>query len=109
MTAFRDHTTARLEAGAIQYGDASYQRPVRELLDEILEEAADIATWGAITLTVLDRDSPQILTGDRESIHAAITAATGHAEAAYQLITDALDALPASGATQPTTGPGTNR
>jgi hypothetical protein len=106
---FRDHATARLEAGSIQYGDASYHRPVRELLGEILEEAADVATWGAITLTVLERDSPQIPAGDRTSIHTAITTATGHAEAVYHLITEALQALPATGPTQPTTGPGTVR
>jgi hypothetical protein len=105
--AFHDHATARLRAGAILYGDASYQRPVRELLGEILEEAADIATWGAITVTVLERDSPPIRAADRAQVSAAIADATEHAEAAYLVIADAIQVLATTGVAGRTVETGT--
>jgi len=38
----------RLRKGARDYGDRSFDRPPAELLDEIMEEIADIPGWGAI-------------------------------------------------------------
>jgi len=38
----------RLRKGARDYGDRSFGRPPAELLDEIMEEIADIPGWGAI-------------------------------------------------------------
>jgi hypothetical protein len=45
----------RLEAGAREYGDASFQRPLHEVLNEILDERADILGWGFVAY-VIDRE-----------------------------------------------------
>jgi hypothetical protein len=39
---------ARLEAGAKQYGDASFSRPPIELISELQQEALDLAGWGFV-------------------------------------------------------------
>lgn len=38
----------KLERGAAEYGDASYQRSREELLGEIQEECIDIAGWAYV-------------------------------------------------------------
>lgn len=40
--------TARLEVGAREYGDASFERPIASTLDEILDELADVAGWAIV-------------------------------------------------------------
>lgn len=42
---FRDRMRNRLEAGAIEYGDASFTRPARLLSNEIEEELLDVVGW----------------------------------------------------------------
>jgi hypothetical protein len=41
LTALR----ARLEKGAQEYGDLSFDRPAEETVEEILQEVLDIAGW----------------------------------------------------------------
>jgi hypothetical protein len=38
----------RMEKGAEAYGDASFERHPPELLEEILEELADVCGWSAV-------------------------------------------------------------
>lgn len=44
---------ARLEQGYKEYGDASFDRPPDELLNELEEEIYDIFGWGFIMLIKL--------------------------------------------------------
>ena len=44
---------ARCEKGAATYGDASFGRPVAELLDEVEEELLDVAGWAFVLWTRL--------------------------------------------------------
>lgn len=46
---------ARLVAGAREYGDASFQRPDVELIDEVQRELADVCGWSLILWIRLDR------------------------------------------------------
>lgn len=39
---------AKLDAGAKQYGDASFARPTAEILGELAAEALDLAGWGFV-------------------------------------------------------------
>ena len=54
-----DHFVARLrqrlERGARQYGNASFARPVAELIGEAIEEAEDIVGWSFLAWTRLQR------------------------------------------------------
>lgn len=52
--AFADHAAARLEAGERAYGDQWARRPLVELLEEIAEEAVDVACWAVLALQRLD-------------------------------------------------------
>lgn len=52
---FVQRLRARLEAGAANYGDASFTRPAAELVDEIQQEVEDIAGWGLLLWIRLDR------------------------------------------------------
>jgi hypothetical protein len=45
----------RLEAGAEQYGEASFRRPVGELAGEIEEELLDVCGWAFILWTRVRR------------------------------------------------------
>ena len=45
---FISSVRARLDAGRDAYGDASFTRPTKELLDELMMEAKDLAGWGFI-------------------------------------------------------------
>ena len=35
----------RLEAGSRTYGNRSFERPIAELIDEVMDEAVDICGW----------------------------------------------------------------
>lgn len=58
--AFFSALHAKLEAGAREYGDRSFSRPVIELLDELQAECLDLAGWGYILWTKLDRIKKQL-------------------------------------------------
>ena len=55
LARFMGRVRARLAAGARDYGDASFHRPVGELVDEIQQEVEDVAGWGLILWLRLDR------------------------------------------------------
>jgi len=46
---------ARLDAGAREYGNATFERPAAELIDEIQQELEDVAGWGFLLWVRLDR------------------------------------------------------
>lgn len=52
---FIANVRARLEAGAIQYGNRSFRRPLPELLIEIQEELEDVCGWSAILWVRLEQ------------------------------------------------------
>jgi hypothetical protein len=39
---------ARLQAGAKEYGDRSFQRPPGELVEEVQQELEDVCGWGLL-------------------------------------------------------------
>ena len=41
----------RLDRGRQDYGDSSFTRPLPEVLDELAQEALDIAGWGFVAWT----------------------------------------------------------
>jgi hypothetical protein len=45
---FAARVKKRLDAGHLEYGDGSFERPPQELLDEILEEIEDIMGWSFV-------------------------------------------------------------
>jgi hypothetical protein len=45
----------RLEVGAREHGDASFQRPPVELVDEIQQELEDVCGWSLLLWIRLDR------------------------------------------------------
>jgi hypothetical protein len=45
---FTAQVRARLETGRREYGDESFNKDPRELLDELGQEAMDLAGWGYI-------------------------------------------------------------
>ena len=52
---FESMVRRRLRRGARDYGDASFARPVTDLLDEIEQELADVAGWAAVAFEKLAR------------------------------------------------------
>jgi hypothetical protein len=46
---------ARLEAGAAEYGDLSFQKTTPTLLDEIQQELEDVSGWAFILWAKIDR------------------------------------------------------
>lgn len=68
--AFADHVQARLDAYGREHGDTFTDRPIADLLAEVAEEAADVAGWSALALTVLqDAELPDV---DRVRVEAAL-------------------------------------
>lgn len=45
---FEEELRAKMDRGRALYGDASYNLPIRDLLDEVQEECIDIPGWLAI-------------------------------------------------------------
>ena len=46
---FIEEIHARAQTGAVEYGDRSYERPLPDLIDETMEELADVCGWSFIT------------------------------------------------------------
>jgi hypothetical protein len=89
MSAFDEHVRARLAAGAVEYGQRSYNRPLAGLLAEILEEAADIGGWSHIALDVLNRDGT--LTPDQANgIRLVLRGAENRAQDTYHQVSARL-------------------
>ena len=51
---FLSKCTKRLEVGAVEYGDKSFYKDSRELINDIDEELMDIANWSAILATTCE-------------------------------------------------------
>lgn len=45
---FAESVRRRLDAGRAAYGDKSFQRPPAELVQELQQEALDLAGWGFV-------------------------------------------------------------
>lgn len=45
---FERRVAARLERGAVDYGDVSMHRPAVDLIDEIQQELEDVTGWSAL-------------------------------------------------------------
>ena len=52
---FFELVAARLEAGRQEYGDRSFERKGEELIDEIIEELADVCGWSYILFDRLQK------------------------------------------------------
>jgi len=81
-TGFDAHVAKRLEMGAREYGDRSYSRPLRDLLVEMTEEAADIAAWGLIALAAHPDDAEAA---------SAIRFAESHARGAWEHLRSVIE------------------
>lgn len=53
--AFTARVRARLEAGKQTYGDASHERPLPQLIEELRQEVEDQCGWAFIMWARLDR------------------------------------------------------
>lgn len=66
---FAAEVRSRLERGRQEYQDASFRRPVSELISEIREELLDVAGWAFIALARLDaieQAAADVDAGERE-------------------------------------------
>ena len=52
---FMQRLRTRLDAGAAEYGNASFTRPAGALVDEIQQELEDVCGWALILWMRLDR------------------------------------------------------
>jgi hypothetical protein len=86
---FEAHVAERMAAGAAEYGDASYRRPLADLLAEIAEEAADIGAWARIAGHVLDQRR-DLEPYEREAVGDALQSATILAAGAHRRLSGAL-------------------
>lgn len=59
----------KLELGARQYGSASFDRPIGELITEIQDELVDIAGWGWIAWSRLEALREQVTAAERQGGH----------------------------------------
>lgn len=48
LAKFHERVAARLERGAIEYGNRSMIRPAVDLIDEVQQELEDVTGWSAI-------------------------------------------------------------
>jgi len=93
--AFIEHVAARLEAGQELYGDQWRGRGVAELVGELLEEAADVGAWSALTLQAVDLEP--LADADRLRLGALLTVAVQHAAGAHAALCSARALLAARG------------
>jgi hypothetical protein len=64
---FASKVIARLESGQEEYGDVSLTLPTERLVDEIQQELEDVAGWGLILWTRLQRCRKATARIDREA------------------------------------------
>ena len=74
---FADHAIARLEDGAVAYGDRWAELGIGRLVTELVEEAADLGAWGVLAFQALElegglNEASRVSLGGR--LHAAILA-----------------------------------
>jgi hypothetical protein len=58
---FMAEVRARLESGKEAYGDGSFEKPMAELVEEMIQEADDICGWGFVLHVRLKRLQERIL------------------------------------------------
>ena len=81
---FPSHVLARAEAGAAEYGDRSFGRPVVELLAELNEELADVAGWAHVAQHAASRQGrgPSV----RPDLHTVLRFVSAEAWRLYDLL-----------------------
>ena len=60
---FVSELNARLDAGAHEYGDTSFDRPIASTLDELEDEVVDVAGWAFVLWVQLRRRRDRIEDG----------------------------------------------
>jgi hypothetical protein len=68
-TLFAGAVRARLDRGAVEYGDRSFALAPEALLDELQAEAADIAGWGFILWCRLEAMREALEGGEHANAH----------------------------------------
>lgn len=86
--AFVEHVAARLQLGEREYGDAWATRDLRELLGELLEEAADLGAWAVLAEQRLSTSSLTI--GERDRVVAVLSLVARHGAQAHRLLIAAI-------------------
>jgi hypothetical protein len=93
FSAFVEAVAERLAKGEQQYGNASFDRPIPELLDELQQEALDLAGWGFILWARLQTlqskvsappDSERGKEGERAALHLRFSRAFAAADQALK-------------------------
>ena len=67
ITTFVDQLRARLRVGAQQYGNASFTRPLGDVIGEIEQELLDVAGWGLIAWVRIRRARAAAEQGGKEN------------------------------------------
>lgn len=96
---FATHALDRLASGEILYGSRWTELGVSRLLDEILEEAADIGAWGVLALQALDVEVACPVT--RMTVAELIEVAIAAGALAHRALTSAAIACSSSERSEP--------
>jgi hypothetical protein len=86
---FVAHAVDRLELGDREYGESWARRPLAELLNELLEEAADLGAWAVLTLQSLGGLDPARYT----AVEAAVLDAARAGARAHSAVLCALQEI----------------
>jgi hypothetical protein len=65
---FTQAVQRRLDAGRGSYGDRSFERPPAALLDELQQEALDLAGWGYVLFERIERLKTTLNRADQFSL-----------------------------------------
>lgn len=76
---FTAQVRARLENGKTAYGDGSFMRPLAEVVEELIQETADICGWGfvlhsrltALKADILEATTPHAIPANAPTVGAA--------------------------------------
>jgi len=82
---FVEQATARLDAGEEVYGDSWAWIGLRRHLTELLEEAADLGSWAALSAQALDHE-PDLSDANRQRIAGVLAATASHGARAHALL-----------------------
>jgi len=88
---FAAHALRRLELGEVLYADRWAGEGIERLLEELLEEAADLGGWACLALAALEADPPPV--ARRRDVVASVAYAIGDGARAHARIAAALAAL----------------
>ena len=90
--AFVRHATDRLRSGQRLYGDRWTVLGPRQLLLELMEEAADLGAWGALLIQAVDSEE-SLSSADRERLRSAARCSARHGAQTHRVLERALQAL----------------